>query len=70
VDTMLVADIIHLASSGESCISVVSSDDDLWPGMLTAMDFGSHIVQVCTKHQSTHRLYKATSYGRYSHARM
>src|SRR5208282_577710 len=40
VDTMIVSDLIHLASTGESAIAVVSSDDDLWPGMLMAMSKG------------------------------
>lgn len=70
VDTMLVSDLIYLAYSGETCISVVSSDDDLWPGMLMAMHRGSHVIQLCTKHPSSHKLYHGTLYGRYSHERL
>jgi len=70
VDTMLVSDIIHLAVSREPCISVVSSDDDLWPGMLMAMDQGSQVLQLCTKYPSTYRLYHGMLSGRYSHSRL
>jgi hypothetical protein len=70
VDTMLVSDLIYLAYSGETRISVVSSDDDLWPGMLMAMHQGSHVIQLCTKHPSSHKLYHGTLYGRYSHERL
>lgn len=70
VDTMLVADVIHLANSGAPHIGVVSSDDDLWPGMLTAMQHGSHIIHLCTKYPSSHKLYHGTLYGRYSHERL
>jgi hypothetical protein len=70
VDTMLVSDLIHLAFSGERCISVVSSDDDLWPGMLMAMHEGTHVIQLLTKHPSSHKLYHGMLYGRYSHERV
>jgi hypothetical protein len=58
VDTMLVADLIHLVSAGETSLTVVSSDDDLWPGMLMAMSQGAHVVHVCTKHASNDGLYR------------
>jgi hypothetical protein len=32
VDTMMVADLIHLAGRGEMEVGIVSSDDDMWPG--------------------------------------
>jgi hypothetical protein len=70
VDTMLVSDVIYLAHLGESPVAVVSSDDDLWPGMLTAMHQGCHIIQLCTKYASSHKLYQGTRYGRYSHERL
>jgi len=65
VDTMLVADLIHLASSGETSMVVVSSDDDLWPGMLMAMSQGVHVGHVCTKHFSNHRLYGGSFRNQY-----
>jgi hypothetical protein len=66
VDTMLVADLIHLASSGETCLAVVSSDDDMWPGMLMAMSHGAHVVHVCTKHLSSRRLYEGAFQKQYT----
>jgi uncharacterized LabA/DUF88 family protein len=48
VDTMLTADIICLAYSGEKTIVVVSSDDDLWPGIRTALSAGSAVIHVHT----------------------
>lgn len=65
VDTMLVADLIHLASSGETSVAVVSSDDDMWPGMLMAMSHGTQIVHICTKHPSRNRLYQGTFRSQY-----
>ncbi len=70
VDTMLVADLIHLASSGETSLSVVSSDDDLWPGMLMAMSHGAKVVHVCTKHASDHRLYRGAFQAQYIQGRL
>ena len=70
VDTMLVSDLIHLAYLGESSLAVVSSDDDLWPGMLMAMSHGVDVVHVCTKHLSDHRLYKGTFHNRYTQGRL
>ena len=70
VDTMLVADLIHLASSGETSLAIVSSDDDLWPGMLMAMSNGTHVVHVCTKHLSDHRLYRGAFRSQYTQGRL
>ena len=67
---MIVSDLIHLASTGESAIAVVSSDDDLWPGMLMAMSKGVQIVQVCTKHASTHNLYVGGLNKQYMHGKL
>jgi hypothetical protein len=47
VDTMLVADLVHLSSGGAPLI-VVSSDDDLWPGIESALLRGARVVQVQT----------------------
>jgi hypothetical protein len=66
VDTMLVADIVYLSQSGESAIGVVSSDDDLWPGMLSAMKAGTEVIHLTTKYSSTARLYLGSVRTRYS----
>lgn len=70
VDTMLVADLIHLSANGASQIAVVSSDDDLWPGMLLAMHNGASLFHVCTKHASSYKQYHGTVYGKYDHGRL
>jgi hypothetical protein len=70
VDTMLVSDLIHLSVNGEKMVAVVSSDDDLWPGMLVAMHNGANLLHVCTKHDSTYRQYHGMIYGRYFHGRL
>ena len=48
VDTMLAADVFFNAYSNESQIAVVSSDDDLWPAIRTALQFGMAVVHVHT----------------------
>jgi hypothetical protein len=48
VDTMLTADLIYLASQGETPIAVVSSDDDMWPGIRSALALGATIFHVHT----------------------
>jgi hypothetical protein len=46
VDTMLTADIIHLAKIGVSPICIVTSDDDLWPGIQTAVSSGATVIHI------------------------
>jgi len=48
VDSMIVADVIALASRREAC-AVISSDDDVWPGIRTALDFGIEIFHLQSK---------------------
>lgn len=67
VDTMLVSDLVHLAHSGETCIAILSSDDDLWPGMLMAMSHGVQVVHVGTKRASSHHLYGGPFRALYTH---
>lgn len=66
VDSMMVSDLISMAEP-ESAVVLVSSDDDLWPGMLVAMDMGAHIIHLCTKYPSTHAVYLGTLKYSYSH---
>lgn len=49
VDSMVVADIFHAVSSGARAIAVVSSDDDMWPGIMTAVEFGIRVFHVRTR---------------------
>jgi hypothetical protein len=48
VDTMLVADVIFLARTNP-VLFVVTNDDDIWPGFISAMVLGSTIVHVSTE---------------------
>jgi hypothetical protein len=48
VDTMFTADLIKL-SSQERRLAVVSSDDDMWPGIKTALISGAAVVHVHPK---------------------
>lgn len=50
VDTLLVADIaVHTFTSGATDLVVVSSDIDMWPGVLLAVRAGCHITHIHTK---------------------
>jgi hypothetical protein len=49
VDTMMTADLVHLAKLGRHDLAVVSSDDDLWPGIQTALLYGARVIQVHTR---------------------
>lgn len=66
VDTMMVADLLHLSSKAEESIVVVSSDDDLWPGMLTAMSVGTRIWHITTKSVSSESSYIGSMQHHYS----
>lgn len=65
VDTMLVTDMIYLAHQGVRALAVVSSDDDLWPGMLGAMAGGTTIVHLTTKYVSSAPTYLGTMQPKY-----
>lgn len=52
VDSMIVADIISLASRNYAC-AVVSSDDDIWPGIRAAVEFGSPVYHLQSKPNRT-----------------
>ena len=46
VDTMLTVDIVHLARTSTEIISIVSADDDIWPGIQAALLYGARIVHI------------------------
>jgi hypothetical protein len=48
VDSMLVADLVHLSRMEESMIAIVSSDDDVWPGIISALVAGVRVFHVRT----------------------
>jgi hypothetical protein len=49
VDTLLTADLIHFAATSASWVALASCDDDLWPGIRTALTFGKPIIHLQTK---------------------
>jgi hypothetical protein len=49
VDTMMVADLIHLASADGEPLAIVTSDDDLWPGILSALARGTSVIHLQTR---------------------
>ena len=49
VDTMLISDLIFLAHVGEKQVVVVSSDDDMWPGIETALALGASVIRIHTR---------------------
>ena len=66
VDTMLVADLIHLSGLGERTLAVVTSDDDVWPGIISARVIGTHVVHIRTGMSSSHAMYNDGVPGKYT----
>jgi uncharacterized LabA/DUF88 family protein len=66
VDTMIVADMMHLASSGVSAIGLVSSDDDMWPGILCALNMGVNVIHFTTRVSNTRSTYLTATRGIYT----
>jgi uncharacterized LabA/DUF88 family protein len=66
VDSMMVADLIHLAEQNEPIVVLVSSDDDLWPGIIMAMQKQTHVVHVHTKGVIAQSDYRADVPGKYT----
>lgn len=56
VDSMITADIVHLSKDKQS-ICLVSSDDDFWPAILTAVTLGSMVIQFHTDDKTVNPLY-------------
>lgn len=51
VDTLIVADIAHQAFAAKATdVVVVSSDTDMWPGVLLALRAGCAVTHIHTKH--------------------
>ena len=66
VDTMMVADIIYIANRGDQALAVVTSDDDIWPGILSAMIVGTQILHVQPKPSLRAWPYIDSSRGQYT----
>jgi len=58
VDTMLVSDLIFWSSRpNHPLLAVLSSDDDMWPGIRTAMAISRPIIQIHTSRSPQHQTY-------------
>ncbi len=66
VDTMIVADLIHLAGRGETPIGLVSSDDDMWPGILCALNIGATVIHLHTRTPIIPTAYLTQTSGQYT----
>lgn len=63
VDTMITSDIIFLASNHNDRLCVVSSDDDLWPGIKSALLLGARVYHIHTKPRRATPLYYSRGAG-------
>ncbi|WP_242345075.1 hypothetical protein [Anaeromyxobacter terrae] len=67
VDSMMLTDLIHLSSQPESTICVVSSDDDLWPGIRFATLQGANVLHaVNPRKHSARYLASEPNYKRFA----
>jgi len=67
VDAMLLSDLLYAARQGESSVVVVSSDDDLWPGIVLASACGLHVFHLHTHvGRSTPRVYSRMMQSHYT----
>jgi hypothetical protein len=64
VDSMLVSDMIHL-SRQDAAVVIVTSDDDVWPGMINALVNGTRVIHVRTGNESGQTNYSRDLPGRY-----
>lgn len=66
VDTMIVADLIHMCMSGAPRLFLVSSDDDFWPGIKTALLLGTAITRIETQLRNFAPRYLASAGANFS----
>jgi hypothetical protein len=67
VDTMLTVDLLHFSRSATEALAVVSTDDDVWPGIQAALLGGARVVHVHpVPGRSTPPHYLSFVRGRYS----
>jgi hypothetical protein len=70
VDTMLVADLIQVASHDDR-VAVISSDDDIWPGIRTGVALGCDLIHLQSKRgQHTPEFYKTSMPANYFEGRL
>ena len=70
VDTMLVSDLIYLACTTRSPVVVVSTDDDLWPGIRTALHLGLVVHHIHTANRTTPDIYASSVTNAYHEYRL
>ena len=70
VDTMLVSDLIYLAHATRGPAIVVSTDDDLWPGIRTALHLGLPVHHIHTANRTTPGMYASAVTNSYHEYRL
>jgi len=58
VDTAIVSDLIELSANKEKEVAVLTSDDDIWPGMASAMHNGTLVYHIDARGQGPSRYAK------------
>lgn len=67
VDSMLVADLLYFACVRNAPTCIVSSDDDMWPGIISATSMGGRVFRVKPKaNGDSHKFYTPTQAKNYS----
>ena len=64
VDSMMLSDLLFYAHENHSPLAIVSSDDDLWPGILSALHVGAEIRHIRTQRASRFSPHYATIHPR------
>jgi len=65
VDTMIALDLVHFSLMGNKIICLVSSDEDFWPSIRSAMYYGSKIILIQTLKNNSAPLYYYKDYVDY-----
>lgn len=66
VDTMLVSDLIYLGQKETNGITIVSTDDDMWPGIQTTLAMGKKVIHIHPRpHRKTPGWYAKDAGGSY-----
>lgn len=64
VDTMLTADLIHFSLNATSPLHIVTSDDDLFPGIIMTLAQGASVIHIHTKGRVTNPIYASVVAGK------
>lgn len=64
VDSMLVVDLVRLAQAAKEAIVLVSSDDDMWPGIRAALLTGAQVLHVSMRKPGQYQRLTTTTYSR------